>query len=150
MGPRGLSVPVLYHENDEVPLGSRWDRAWTNPCERPLAVTTDSHLLPEDQRHVFEGLKSMPRCLLLLAWLIMAPMAATGAELQFLPASARLDGPNSHQRFLVEEREEELSWIGDRSGEAIFRVTTPRGDSRDRWHGPTGRERIGADRGEGR
>ncbi len=50
---------------------------------------------------------------------------ADGSELRLLPASARLDGPKSSQRFLAEEREGK-TWIADRTGEAIFSSDNPR------------------------
>ena len=49
----------------------------------------------------------------------------TGAELQLLPSSARLDGPKAHQRFLVEARDDD-AWVADRTGEAVFSSDNPR------------------------
>jgi len=63
--------------------------------------------------------------LFVLSLLALAPSITAAAERQLLPASARLDGPKAHQRFLVEDREGE-AWVGDRTGEAVFSSDNPR------------------------
>ena len=52
-----------------------------------------------------------------------APLPAS--EIGLLPASARLNGPNARQRFLVEVREGD-AWVGDRSAAASFAIDNPR------------------------
>jgi hypothetical protein len=51
--------------------------------------------------------------------------ATNGSEIQLLPGFARLDGPKAHQRFLVEARDRG-AFVGDRSGEAVFKVGDPK------------------------
>lgn len=60
-----------------------------------------------------------------LGLLVLAPTSAVGAELRILPASARLDGPKAHQRFLAEDRDGD-AWVADRTGAAVFASENPR------------------------
>jgi hypothetical protein len=68
----------------------------------------------------------MPRLRFSTALLLGALCAvpASGNEIQLLPPSARLDGPNARQRFLVEERQGG-AWVADRSAKAVYSVDNP-------------------------
>ncbi len=59
--------------------------------------------------------------------IVLAACAADlrGDEIRLLPAVVRLQGPSSHQRFLVESWDGK-SWAGDRTGKATFSVDNPR------------------------
>jgi hypothetical protein len=63
-----------------------------------------------------------------IAWVLVtlctAP-ASKAAEIAMLPASARLDGPHSRQRFLVEDLEGR-TWVGDLTSRARFSTDNPR------------------------
>ena len=50
--------------------------------------------------------------------------ATASAELQFLPPSARLDGPKARQRFLVEARDQG-AFVADESGKATYATDNP-------------------------
>lgn len=52
-------------------------------------------------------------------------LTTVGAEIQLLPAVARLDGPKARQRFLVEAHDGH-AFVGDRTGEARFTVGDPK------------------------
>src|SRR5258708_24320717 len=64
-----------------------------------------------------------PRTMLLAAILFATPASAADS-IALLPAKARLDGPRSSQRFLVERRAGD-AWTADLSAGAVFRVENP-------------------------
>ena len=68
---------------------------------------------------------SRPWIASLFALLFASIAPAPASEIGLLPASARLDGPNARQRFLVEVREGD-AWVGDRSPGASFAIDNPR------------------------
>ena len=69
--------------------------------------------------------RSRPRIALLLALLLTSSAVTPASEVGLLPPSARLDGPNARQRFLVEDREGG-AWVGDRSPASSFAIDNPR------------------------
>ncbi len=59
-----------------------------------------------------------------LGWIVILPVAVHASEIQILPTSARLDGPMARQRLLVESHENQ-AFVGDRTGQAVFRSENP-------------------------
>ena len=68
---------------------------------------------------------SRPLIVSLFALLFASSAPAPATEIGLLPPSARLDGPNGRQRFLVEVRDGG-AWVGDRSPAATFTIDNPR------------------------
>lgn len=67
--------------------------------------------------------RSRPLPALLLVLFVYPAAGAT--EIQFLPQSARLDGPRASQRFLVETRDG-AAWVGDVSPKATLSTDNPK------------------------
>jgi hypothetical protein len=66
----------------------------------------------------------LPRWMATLAVVIVVAPTAWGRSIELLPNGARLDGPKSAQRFLVQGRDER-SFTSDLSAKALFRIENP-------------------------
>jgi hypothetical protein len=69
--------------------------------------------------------------LIAVAFPALAPPLVSGAEIQLLPRSARLDGPHARQRFVV-ERIEGVVGTADLTARAVFATDNPRVATVDR------------------